>query len=207
MGSLNTWVQGIIIAVVIATIVEMILPNGNNKKYVKVVLGIYIVFTIMSPVVNKITKDNFEISSIINLQKYAKQFEAYEVNSKSLNIENSNQDSIKKIYSANLEEDIKTKLKEKGYNAKKIEIKVENGNNYGITSLILEIDSNKNEEDENNKNINVIDEIKIGNINVSENNTNEIKQRNSKVTHSEKTEIIKYISEVYGINEKNITIY
>ena len=32
---INSWAQGIILAVIIATIIEIILPEGNNKKYVK----------------------------------------------------------------------------------------------------------------------------------------------------------------------------
>lgn len=214
MDFLNNWVQGIIIAVVIATIIEMILPNGNNKKYVKIVLGIYIVFTIMSPIVNKVTKNNFEISSIINLEKYAKKFETYETSAKSKNIEDVNQNNIKKIYIANLEKDIKSKLKDKGYIAKKIDIQIKNDDEYQINEIIIEIDSNKKEIYENNKNINIVNEIQIVNIDVKdniENNTkddvNDAKQNNSKVTHLEKTEIIKYISDTYGINEKNITIY
>ena len=43
---LSNWIQGIAIAVIIASIFEMLLPNGNIKKYVKVILGIYIVFCI-----------------------------------------------------------------------------------------------------------------------------------------------------------------
>ena len=32
MDFLNTWIQEIITSVAIATIIELILPNGNNKK-------------------------------------------------------------------------------------------------------------------------------------------------------------------------------
>ena len=31
----TSWAQGIIIAVIVATIIEMILPDGNCKKYIK----------------------------------------------------------------------------------------------------------------------------------------------------------------------------
>ena len=41
---IGSWVQGIVIAVVISTIIEMILPDGNIKKYVRTVIGVYIVF-------------------------------------------------------------------------------------------------------------------------------------------------------------------
>ena len=44
MEWISDWVQGIIVAVIIVTIIEMILPNGNSKKYIKVVIGIYIIF-------------------------------------------------------------------------------------------------------------------------------------------------------------------
>ena len=67
MEFLNNWLQGIVVAVVIASIIQMILPNGNNKKYIKVVLGIYVVFQIITPVVNKFFNSNFEISSLIDI--------------------------------------------------------------------------------------------------------------------------------------------
>ena len=40
MEFISSWVQGIIVAVVIATIIEMILPEGNSKKYIKIVIGV-----------------------------------------------------------------------------------------------------------------------------------------------------------------------
>ena len=33
---LSSWAQGIIVAVIIATLIEMILPNSSSKKYVKI---------------------------------------------------------------------------------------------------------------------------------------------------------------------------
>lgn len=53
---ISSWTQGIIVSVIIASIIEMILPDGNSKKYVKVVIGVFILFSIVSPVINKFTK-------------------------------------------------------------------------------------------------------------------------------------------------------
>ena len=50
---INSWAQGIILAVIIATIIEIILPEGKNKKYVKTVIGVYILFTIIYPLIKK----------------------------------------------------------------------------------------------------------------------------------------------------------
>ena len=46
MNFLNTWLQGIIVCVIIVTIIELILPSGSTKKYIKVVLGMFILFNI-----------------------------------------------------------------------------------------------------------------------------------------------------------------
>lgn len=51
----NSWAQGIILAVIIVTILEMIVPEGKNKKYIKIVMGVYITFTIISPIITKVT--------------------------------------------------------------------------------------------------------------------------------------------------------
>ena len=42
---IKNWTEGIIIAVIISIIIEMLVPDGKNKKYVKVVSGIYILYT------------------------------------------------------------------------------------------------------------------------------------------------------------------
>ena len=112
----SSWAQGIIVAVIVATIVELLLPNGSSKKYVKVVVGIYILFSIISPVVNKFANQDIN-AEIFNLDKYEKKME--DSNNKILQkIEANNSRTVKDIYVANLEADIKAKLKDKGYEVK-----------------------------------------------------------------------------------------
>lgn len=48
----------------IATILEMILPEGKNKKYIKTVIGIYILFAVLSPIISKITGKEIDIQAI-----------------------------------------------------------------------------------------------------------------------------------------------
>ena len=50
---ISAWAQGIIIAVIVGSIIQMLLPENKNKKYIKVVIGIYILFSILSPIVGK----------------------------------------------------------------------------------------------------------------------------------------------------------
>lgn len=215
MEFLNTWLQGIIVAVVIASIIQMILPSGNNKKYVKVVLGVYVVFQIITPVINKFWSSDFELSSLIDIDKYTQKMETYEISSKNIDINKSNEDSIKQIYISNLKTDIKTKLEDKGYLVENIEIQAENNESYDIKKLTISIKGKndretKSEKEEDKIHINEISkiEIKVGENNEKHNsNTSEEINEKSNISNEDKRTIKEYLTSVYKINEKQITIY
>ena len=74
MEWVSSWIQGIIIAVIISTIIEMILPEGNSKKYIKVVIGVYILFSIVSPVISKVTGTSFQVSDMFIIDHYIEDY-------------------------------------------------------------------------------------------------------------------------------------
>ena len=59
---ISSWAEGIIVAVIIASIIEMILPKGNTEKYIKTVIGIYILYTIISPVIGAFTGKDLKLA-------------------------------------------------------------------------------------------------------------------------------------------------
>ena len=67
---LRSWSNQVIVAVIIATIIEMILPEGNNKKYIKMIIGLYVLFTIIQPVITKLTGNEINLNDF-NYNKYA----------------------------------------------------------------------------------------------------------------------------------------
>ena len=105
---ISSWTQGIIISVIIGTIIEMLLPEGSSKKYIKIVIGIFILFTIVTPVINKFTNNSIDMASIIDIDKYGQTKEVV-----STNLEESNILNIKQMYETNLKVDIKSKIKAK----------------------------------------------------------------------------------------------
>ena len=195
---LSNWAQGIIVAVIIATIIEMILPNGSAKKYVKVVVGIYILFTIISPIITKISNNNFNINDILDTKEYEEKI-AKSDKDISKKIEENNNRTIKDIYQANLESDIKAKLKDKGYEVLNTYIKIRDDENYTIEFISLSLDKNEIEETNQVKNI----EIEEVNIQIGGTNTQEI---DNSLASSEKQEIAEYISSTYNIDIKSIEI-
>lgn len=206
---MSTWAEQIIVAVIIAGIIEMILPKGNNKKYVKAIIGVYILFTIISPIIAKITNIDFKD---IDYEEYFKQTETYQTMSQDLS--NNNDKSVEEIYISNLKQDMKNKLQEKGYVVENIEvtIELEDESNYGklnkIELLIYESEEIENDDNTNTSantiSINKIEEIKIGNNTNSVSTKAEIKK--SEINNSKKNEIKEYLSGVYEINKKNIKI-
>ena len=99
---ISNWAGGIVVAVIIGTVIEMILPSENSKKYIKVVIGIYVLFTIVSPVITKFTGETIEVSDILDLDKYVE--EAEDVATQNT-IQSNNQ--IMEVYSSGIKEDMK----------------------------------------------------------------------------------------------------
>lgn len=133
---ISTWAEQLIVAVVIGTIIEMILPSGNNKKYIKAVIGVYILFTIISPILNKFTNIDF---TKLDYEKYFEELDTKQVTSQSLST-NNNQ-SVEEIYINNLKQDMKAKLQKKGYIVESINLNIElEEKNYGrINNIYISI--------------------------------------------------------------------
>ncbi len=205
MGFLNSWLQGIITAVVVTTIIEMILPSGNSKKYIKVVLGVYVVFNIITPVINQFFHSDFELSSILNIEEYTKKMETYEVNTKDIKIEETNEQNIKEIYQSNLKKDMKAKLKEKGYEVKQIEMEIEKEESYQIKQISLLIEKGAEVKEENIEEQVNIAEIEEVEIKIGGSKEKEKQEAKSKLAEREKKEIKEYLTSVYEI--KDIIIY
>ncbi len=50
---LSTWAEKIALSVIVISILEMLIPNNKMKKYIRVVMGIFILFNIISPLIEE----------------------------------------------------------------------------------------------------------------------------------------------------------
>ena len=135
---LSEWAGAIIVAVIIGTIIEMILPEGNSKKYIKVVIGIYVLFTIVSPIITKFTGEEIEVSDVLELDTYIK--EAKEVAKVQNSIASENDDNIMSIYKSGIEQDMTAKIEARGYVVNSIKIEVANDDSYEIISINADVE-------------------------------------------------------------------
>lgn len=194
----RAWSKGIVIAVIIASLIEMILPDNNSKKYIKIIIGIFVVYTIVSPVINQFSKTKLEDITKINnyIETYSKDvIEDNKVTFKS-------EDAIKQIYIQNLQSSIKSKLETNGYIASTINITLANDDSYNINTIELTI-SKKISANENKKTtVTIVDAIRDVTVRID----NKKSDNNSVINETDKNNIKKLLSENYDIVVDNIRI-
>ena len=222
---LSSWVKNLSLALIVVSILEMILPNNKTKKYIKTIMGLYILFSIISPFIKN--SNNLNLSEF-NINSYAEGI--VEASSNEVVNQESMDKRIKKIYVQELEKDITSKIKEKGYTVSNCKVDVdgiEDGNIKNITGKLKDKNENLNsEENYKNNKINIenvlVEEIQKVKIQVynnkeeqqsnnssleEEENKNESKQdSSSKITKTDIQNIKNFLIEEYGVSEKCLKI-
>lgn len=214
---LSVWAKNLGVVIVIVSIFEMILPNNKTKKYIRVVLGIFVMFNIISPFI----KNKDKLSSVsIDLENYTTE--------QNVTVDQTSMDKrIQDLYEKELEKDIKNKIEEQGYkvasckvNATILENENSNSEENTIQKIKLKIEkkediekSNQDAKNVENKIVTEIQKIKkvnttIGNnINNEDTNNKETDTNNfKKITRQDIQDIKKFIIDEYGVKEKCLEI-
>ena len=200
---ISTWAQGIIVSVIIATIIEMILPNSNNSKYIKMVIGVFILFSIVSPVINKISGNN----NSFNLDRFSK-YETNETIETSSSIDNN--ELIKQMYEENLKIDMKAKISQKGYSVGDIDVEILNNNEFTLNSIKMKIvgsEKNQGKSGNNQRTTTIVENVENILVSVSGKTANNNEKEKSAISESEKRKLVQYLSSVYEVKESNIYVY
>ena len=168
---LSNWVQQIALSVIIVSIFELILPKGNLKKYIKVILGVYVVFCLISPFVDSqalYKLQDIDLGSYVEDKTKNIQSEDNNVNQESMDLR------LSQLYIEQLEKDIEKKVESNGYKMVKCNIDADlksSSDNPGIHKIDLTLSKNNiNIEDIN------INTKKIGSDEQIDNNTENLKE-------------------------------
>ena len=190
INQISNWAGNIVVAVIISTIIEMIIPEGNNKKYIKIVIGVFILFTIISPIINYLSDENFLEDTVMastNIDKYKLN------NTNGINTNN----DIERVYVENLKQDIINRINEEGFDVKDllVFVNMNDGNEFGkIQKIEFKL------LDKSNK----VNDIEIVNINLDDDEN--ITNTGNTITTKIQNKIKKLLAQTYGLSENQITI-
>ena len=205
---ISDWAKSLGLAIIIVSILEMLLPNNKTKKYIKVILGIYILFNIISPFVKN--KGIFNLNEI-DLEAYSSTQQSNE------EVDQTSMDKrIIDLYEKELEKDIKDKLTKKGYIISNCRVIAKIGNkdeDTHITKIKLQIKSKSEEESQEVQNNNLENKIlvEVQKIKPIETNINEDKKEESinseqMISNADIQNVKKFLMEEYGVNENCLEI-
>ena len=195
---LSLWVKDIAIVFVLISIIEIILPNNNMKKYIDMIIGFLIIIVIISPLVKLLHRD-FNI----NREIFQSAVGGIEVEYKdNLDLASTQEEQVKEIYIRKIEGEIRDLVHENtNYKVEKANILIsEDETKYGnIKNIELILKKDEEEEDsEDLINVANIEEISIGNKKDSLMDLKEL----------EDDQVIKnLISKNHNISKENIKIF
>ena len=216
---LSSWVKNLCLALIVVSILEMLLPNNKTKKYVKMVMGLYILFSIIEPFIENSNELKFNVEDLYNQYSVETLAESENVNQKSMD------SRLDELYKQKLENDIVQKLDEEGYVVEDCEVKAHiSSNDTGIELITIKIkekkdNSNENDENQSNETMNIeekivneIQKIQKVEINVSKNQDNssdestQSEQQNQNITKNDIKIVKQFLIKEYGVSEKCLRI-
>ena len=216
---LSSWVKNLCLALIVVSILEMLLPNNKTKKYVKMVMGLYILFSIIEPFIENSNELKFNIEDLYNQYSVETSAESENVNQKSMD------SRLDELYKQKLENDIVQKLDEEGYVVEDCDVKAHiSSNDTGIELITIKIkekkdSSNENDENQSNETMNIeekivneIQKIQKVEINVSKNQDNssdestQSEQQNQNITKTDIKIVKQFLIKEYGVSEKCLKI-
>lgn len=217
IGFLSSWVKNLALALILVSILEMIIPNNKTKKYVKMVMGLYILFSIISPFVENSDKFNLD-----NLNLEIAMQDTIQTSSLSAEVDQTSMDNrLNEIYKEQLEKDIIQKIKVEGYEVESCKVSAHiSESDSGIENITVKIkskidldDETDNQKDNTNsientivKEIQKIQKVDVKVSEATQDDNEDASQEDTNITKTDIKIIKKFLVKEYGVNEKCLKI-
>lgn len=196
INSIMNYIYTLMILAIIVAVLDMILPKGNSKKYVRLVSGIILTYIAISPIISILSNVTGTKDSIVNELNSIEQ--QYSSNKKVIGQEQ----YILNLFEEGVKKDLKKRVEQCGYVIDNLDIRYELNKDNEITKITY-------------IGFNVIERINetatdssIKNVSISVNLSNEVKREDTSIelTEEEKKKIIEYIGQVYQVDTSIVHI-
>ncbi len=198
LENVKSWIISIVIIICFSVIIDMVLPEGNIKKYAKFIMGIIIIVVIISPIID-IFRHPMDLDK--HLETISYQLDTKEIEFNAANYEQQQMENAVELFKRRLHANIQHTI-ERNHDVK-------------VTSIDLDmVDDPKDEffgeikeiritigESSHSKVVETVQKVQI----TPENNKPAKDDETNALTNTEK-EILKTIYNVYGIDESKVKI-
>lgn len=201
MGLINfisQWIKSVVMIFIVISILEIVIPNSNLKKYVNMFIGFLIIIVVVTPIV-KLLDRHYDIEKEI-FRNIVEEIEIQNYDNEKILLVQENQ--IKELYINKIKADVSQILKEvTDYDISTINISIyEDDINFGnIKDVEIVLKDKKNE------NIEGDDSIKV--INIEEISLKNQEKNEDLSLTAEKEKIIEYLHDRYKVSKDNIKVF
>ncbi|NLX62881.1 MAG: stage III sporulation protein AF [Tissierellia bacterium] len=201
MGLINfisQWIKTVVMIFIVISILEIVIPNSNLKKYVNMFIGFLIIIVVVTPIV-KLLDRHYDIEKEI-FRNIVEEIEIQNYDNEKILLVQENQ--IKELYINKIKADVSQILKEvTDYDISTINISIyEDDINFGnIKDVEIVLKDKKNE------NIEGDDSIKV--INIEEISLKNQEKNEDLSLTAEKEKIIEYLHDRYKVSKDNIKVF
>ncbi|TLS36369.1 stage III sporulation protein AF [Pseudalkalibacillus caeni] len=201
MGAISDWIANIILLILIATILELLLPNSSLERYVKMVIGLMLIAVIITPVLSIFSKDFDQMLRSVHFDQLvpSKTLENSIENKKS-EIQASNRAYILEQMAVQMENQVEEELRKKyGLEIKAMDVELSSGAETSqeaekIEKITVVLDeSGQSGED---KTVPVVKEVKI----------DLSKKQNEQVKHNKTNTITYFLADKWGVYPNQIDL-
>ena len=152
LNNLSQWANSLLCLGIFTAIIELIMPKGNVKKYIYVIIGIVTVITVIAPILSKDDYESIAKEAVTTISNEVSENLIYTENL--INTEEGlkyQEELVKNEYVNNLKRTIWNDLTSKGVILVSVDINIKE--NYDIENLSIKINKYGIEEYKNQKEI------------------------------------------------------
>lgn len=211
--ALSSWTKSIVLAVIIVSILEMLLPNNKHQKYVKMVMGIFILYNIISPLIknqNSLSFDEIDVNSLTDNGSKLSQ----KVSNTDIVVNQESMDRrLEELYIQQIEKDITKKVEKQGYIVKSCKVQAtitDDEDKTGITKIKLKIEKNMDKAEEEKSQENEMEDRLVAEIQKIKKVTTKITTVNTgndpNLERQDIQNLKQFLIKEYGVNEKCLEI-
>lgn len=198
MAFLTEWVTNIILFILLATVIDMLLPNSALQKYTKMVTGLLLIAIILTPIFKLISKD-FEttLASIPSYQAPGEKNMKNSIDLKKKEIQASQHAYILEEMAVQLKKDVKEELMEQyGLEIAKVDIAINEESDQAFPENLQKVMVLLRQPENGVKTVEAIKPIEI----------NTEKPLPSKGSTEETEKIAAFLSQKWNVTEKAVEV-